>query len=185
MQVEGKTLIFGRTLWVQHGGVDVQARGAQLVVTGRDDDSYLKVFNHFGRVHKLFTFEEGSWVDADTGLPAQGLDESQAGRLPRAPSAARRAPARAKPAARRSGKAARPARKPAPRPAGKAVRPARKTAARPAAKPARPARSPRPARQGAAMAAGKASAKAAKATKSAKAGKPTRRSAARKPARAR
>ncbi|HKI98087.1 MAG TPA: hypothetical protein VKB51_06390 [bacterium] len=82
MQVHDKTLTFDRSLWVQHGGVDVAEQEGRIVVTGRDEDSYLKVFNHFGRVLKLYTFEAGRWVDADTGGPAQALDESQAGHLP-------------------------------------------------------------------------------------------------------
>ena len=103
MQVSGKTLTFDRTLWVQYDGVDVQASGSQVAITGRDEASYLKVLNHFGRVLKLYTFEDGRWVDADTGGVAQPFDETQAGRLTAAapppgppPTAARPAPRKAR-----------------------------------------------------------------------------------------
>lgn len=94
MEVADKTLAFDRGLWVQYGGVDVAEDGARIVVTGRDEDSYLKVFNHFGRVLKLYTFEAGRWVDADTGMAPQPLDEAQAGHLP-ATGAPPKPPARA------------------------------------------------------------------------------------------
>ncbi len=82
MQIEGKTLSFDKSLWVQFGGVDIEERGEQIAVTGQDEESYLKVFNHFGRLLKLYTFETGNWLDADTALPAQPFDDSRAGRLP-------------------------------------------------------------------------------------------------------
>ena len=82
MQIEGKTLSFDKSLWVQFGGVDIEERGEQIAVTGQDEESYLKVFNHFGRLLKLYTFENGNWLDADTALPAQPFDDSRAGRLP-------------------------------------------------------------------------------------------------------
>jgi hypothetical protein len=93
MQVHDKTISIDRSVWMQHGGVDVQERGGQIALTGRDDDSYLKVFNHFGRVLKLYTFEDGRWVDADTGVAAQPFDDSQAGHLPAAAALATAAPA--------------------------------------------------------------------------------------------
>ena len=88
MQIEGKTLSFDKSLWVQFGGVDIEERGEQIAVTGQDEESYLKVFNHFGRLLKLYTFENGNWLDADTALPAQPFDDSRAGRLPPAAVAA-------------------------------------------------------------------------------------------------
>jgi hypothetical protein len=100
MQVHDKTISIDRSVWMQHGGVDVQERGGQIALTGRDDDSYLKVFNHFGRVLKLYTFEDGRWVDADTGVAAQPFDDSQAGHLPAAAAhaaAARKAATRSAP----------------------------------------------------------------------------------------
>jgi hypothetical protein len=98
MQVHDKTISIDRSVWMQHGGVDVQERGGQIALTGRDDDSYLKVFNHFGRVLKLYTFEDGRWVDADTGVAAQPFDDSQAGHLPAAEDPAATVPARPVPA---------------------------------------------------------------------------------------
>ena len=84
MEIEGKEIRFAHDLWVQYGGVRVAEKGQRMQVEGVDEESYLKVLNHFGRVLKLFTFEGGQWVDADTGLPARGVDEAQAGRIPEA-----------------------------------------------------------------------------------------------------
>lgn len=103
MEVKERTLLLGSTVWVQHGGVDAEVRGDRLALTGRDDDSYVKVLNHFGRVLKLYTFEGGRWVDADTGGPAQPFDESQAGHVDpaHAPApAAKPASARGRPSAK-------------------------------------------------------------------------------------
>jgi len=87
MRAEPDTLHLDRTLWVQYGGVDAHADGNELVLTARNDldpeEVYCKVFNHFGRVLKLFTFEQGRWVDAATGAPPGPFDESLAGRITR------------------------------------------------------------------------------------------------------
>ena len=80
-----KYLAFDKNLWVQFEGVRVKEAGGEIKLTARDDEAYLKVFNHFGRVLKLFLFEDGKWVDSDTGLAAKPFDESQAGHLPDAP----------------------------------------------------------------------------------------------------
>jgi hypothetical protein len=82
MQVDGKTLAFDKSLWVQYGGVDVEERDGLCRVTGREEEGYLKVFNHFGRLLKLYTFEDGLWTDVDTGGAPLPFDESQTGRLP-------------------------------------------------------------------------------------------------------
>ncbi|MBI3993947.1 MAG: hypothetical protein HY342_11790, partial [Candidatus Lambdaproteobacteria bacterium] len=74
MHCDGKTITFDRTLWVQHGEVDVEPRGDQVAVTPRNDDAFLKIFNHFGRVLKLFVVEQGAWVDADTGQAPGEVD---------------------------------------------------------------------------------------------------------------
>lgn len=153
MQANGNTLTFSRSLWVQYGGVDAAERGDELAVTGLDEDSFLKVFNHFGRVLKLYTFEDGRWVDTDTGLPAGDLDESQAGRLPSAQGDAtsggartkakaasgqtgsRKAAGRASPAAKQPARAGAKAASPAKlKPASAKPAPARATAPK-AAKP--------------------------------------------------
>ncbi len=109
MQVHEKTLTFDKTLWVRYGAVDVQQHGDTVIVTGRDDDSYVKVFNHFGRVLKLFTFESGRWVDADTGMAAEAFDDSQAGRLPEEVVAVRSAAAAKAPAGPKAAPVRRPA----------------------------------------------------------------------------
>jgi len=87
MQVEGSKLKFEKTLWVQFEGVDTSEEGDLLVVQGRSDDSYVKVFNQFGRLLKLFTFSNGRWVDSETNAEPANLDLSQAGRLPMRPAA--------------------------------------------------------------------------------------------------
>ncbi|MDH5753368.1 MAG: hypothetical protein OEZ59_13240 [Deltaproteobacteria bacterium] len=81
MKVSERTLEFDATLWVQHSGVDVARRGDNLAVTAREEEAWLKVFNHFGRLHKLYIFEEGRWIDGDTGAPPEALDEAEAGHL--------------------------------------------------------------------------------------------------------
>ena len=85
MQCDGKTITFAATLWVQHGGVQVESRGDQVAVTLRDDDAFLKIYNHFGRVLKLFVAEQGAWVDTDTGQAPGAVDLSQAGYVTPAP----------------------------------------------------------------------------------------------------
>lgn len=84
MEVSGKTIKFSNTLWVQHGGVRVKNENKSVFVEGVDDESYLKVFNHFGRVLRLYTFEGGQWVDSATGATPTTLDESLAGQVPAA-----------------------------------------------------------------------------------------------------
>ena len=84
MKVSDKTLAFDKNLWVQFDGVDVKETCGEVKLTARDGEAYLKVFNHFGRVLKLFIFEDGQWVDSDTGLAARPFDETQAGHLPEA-----------------------------------------------------------------------------------------------------
>jgi hypothetical protein len=124
MQVEGSKLKFEKTLWVQFEGVDTSEEGGLLVVQGRSDDSYVKVFDQFGRLLKLFTFSNGRWVDSETNAEPTNLDLSQAGRLPmhpaasatssprtRAKAASERRPAAAAKAARAKTKAKRPAKK--------------------------------------------------------------------------
>ena len=59
MQVDGSKLKFDKTLWVQYEGVDSAEEGDQLAVTARSDDAYVKVFNQFGRLLKLYTFANG------------------------------------------------------------------------------------------------------------------------------
>ena len=83
MKAEGKKLTLDRRLWVHYDGVSVKESGDERVLTAHDEDAWLKVLNHFGRVHKLFTFADGTWLDAETGLPPESLDESQAGHLPK------------------------------------------------------------------------------------------------------
>jgi hypothetical protein len=129
MEVAGKTIRFSNTLWVQHGGVKVENQGDAVVVEGVDEDSYLKVFNHFGRVLKLYTFENGEWVDAATGSAPALLDDSLAGHVAAtthvsslAPS---RAPKKAAPAAGRKKTAA--TRKPAKQDGKAKAAPAKKT----------------------------------------------------------
>ncbi len=84
MKVENKKLRFSNTLWVQHGGVKVKREGDAVVLEAVDEESYLKVFNHFGRVLKLYTYETDSnqWIDSATGAAPRQLDESLAGRVP-------------------------------------------------------------------------------------------------------
>lgn len=84
MEVRGTEITIGSHIWVQYDGVKVQRQKNTLILTGQDDDSYLKVFNHFGRLLKLYTFEGGRWVDAETGMDALPFDETQAGELPHA-----------------------------------------------------------------------------------------------------
>ena len=84
MKVSDKTLAFAKNLWVQFDGVDAKETGGELKLTARDGEAYLKVFNHFGRLLKLYTFEDGKWMDSETGLAARPFDETQAGHLPEA-----------------------------------------------------------------------------------------------------
>ena len=87
MDTDAKLLHFPKSLWVEHRGVQVSERAETVTVEGENEDSYLKVFNAFGRVLKLYTFEGGRWIDADTGGTPGPLDDREAGRLPDAPEA--------------------------------------------------------------------------------------------------
>lgn len=83
MKFSQTVLEFDKTLWVQYGGgVEIKEKGSTLALTGKEEEAYLKVLNHFGRVMKLYTFDDGRWVDAESGLPATPFDETLAGRLP-------------------------------------------------------------------------------------------------------
>jgi hypothetical protein len=94
MQVEGNKLKLDKTLWVQFEGVDSAEEGDLMVYTGRSEDSYVKVFNQFGRLLKLYTFGGGKWIDTETNAEPASLDESQAGRLTGQPGARRKRPPR-------------------------------------------------------------------------------------------
>lgn len=87
MKIEEKTIDLDARLWVEYDGVDVKTAKGRMSLTGRDEDAYLKVFNHFGRLYKLFLFEDGHWVDSETGAAPRPFDEEQAGHLPSAPPA--------------------------------------------------------------------------------------------------
>ena len=88
MDTDAKQLHFPKSLWVEHRGVRVSERAGTVTIEGVDEDSTLKVFNAFGRVLKLYTFEGGRWIDVDTGGPPGPLDDREAGRLPGSPEAA-------------------------------------------------------------------------------------------------
>ena len=105
MQADGKKLKFSKTLWVQYEGVDTSEEGDQVCLEGRGEDSYVKVFNQYGRLLKLYTFSGGHWTDSETGQAPAGFDETQAGHLS--------APAPAMATAKA------PAKKPAKKPAAK------------------------------------------------------------------
>ena len=113
MKISDKTLAFDKHLWVQFDGVDMKETGGEIKLTAKDEEAYLKVFNHFGRVLKLFIFENGQWVDSDTGLAAKPFDELQAGRLPEAPPGATRIKAGGKKAAKSKAPKKKAAKKPA------------------------------------------------------------------------
>ena len=82
MKAKEDKLSFDKHLWVEYGGVEAEVKRKYITLTGKDDDSYLKVLNNFGRLYKLYTFENGGWVDTDTGDKPDTLDENLAGRLP-------------------------------------------------------------------------------------------------------
>lgn len=122
MKVTGKTIQIPNTLWVQHGGVNIKNKGEEVILEAVDEDSYLKVFNHFGRVLKLYIYDGKQWVDSSTGSAPIALDESRAGRVPPAPHTSRdetagkketpaKANSRAKSAAKSKSSATAPAKK--------------------------------------------------------------------------
>ena len=80
-----KQLRLPDTIWVQYGEVTISHQGDEILVKGNNQDAYLKVLNHFGRVLKLYTHENGEWEDADTGGAPTGFDMTLAGRLPAPP----------------------------------------------------------------------------------------------------
>ena len=82
MKIDGKRIRFAKELWVQTGGVKTVESSSERIVEGIDENSYVKVLNHFGRALKLFTFEDGRWMDSETGLESTGFDERIAGRVP-------------------------------------------------------------------------------------------------------
>lgn len=86
IEKDGKQLRLPATLWVQHGDVKISRKGEDILVEGKNEDAYLKILNHFGRVLKLFTFESGIWEDAETGGLPTGFDTTLAGWLKEAPS---------------------------------------------------------------------------------------------------
>ena len=96
LEAKGKKLRYSKTLWADYGGVRATEEKDLVSVEGVDEDSYVKVFNHFGRVLKLYTFENGEWLDLETGAAPAALDESQAGRVPTnaAPAPDKKAPAK-------------------------------------------------------------------------------------------
>lgn len=79
MEIDGKTITLDASLWAQYDNVAVRSAGDKIVLEGRDEESYLKIFNHFGRVLTLLVFEEGQWVEAGSGTPVHHVDLSQAG----------------------------------------------------------------------------------------------------------
>ena len=68
MKIDGKRIRFAKELWVQTGGVKTEESGSERIVEGIDEDSYVKVLNHFGRALKVFTFEEVRPIPSDEEL---------------------------------------------------------------------------------------------------------------------
>lgn len=85
LEAKGKKLSYSKTLWADHGGVRVKEGKETITVEGVDEDSFVKIFSHFGRVLKLYTFENGGWVDVETGAVPTDFDESMAGTVIPAP----------------------------------------------------------------------------------------------------
>ena len=79
MEINGKTITLDASLWAQYDNVSVSTTGGKVILQGRDEESYLKIFNHFGRVLILLVFEDGQWVEAGSGRAVQHVDLSQAG----------------------------------------------------------------------------------------------------------
>ena len=81
LEVKGKKLRYSKTLWADFGGVRAMEEKDVVTIEGVDEDSYVEILNHFGRVLKLYTFENGAWLDLETGAAPAGLDETLAGRV--------------------------------------------------------------------------------------------------------
>ncbi len=82
MKIEGNQITFPKTLDVKYSGKLTEETDSQLTIEGEDDDSYLKVYSPFRGIAKLLLFENGHWVDAESGSADFDFSSLGMGNLP-------------------------------------------------------------------------------------------------------
>jgi len=79
MKIEEKRLTFPKSLKVKYDGKIVDESKTHITLEGVGEDSYLKIFNPFRGVARLFLFENNVWVDAETSSAVSNFDFSSLG----------------------------------------------------------------------------------------------------------
>jgi len=82
MKIEGNQVTFPKTLEVKYSGKLTEETESQLTIEGEDEDSYLKIYSPFRGIAKLLLFENGQWVDAESGSSNFDFSSLGMGNLP-------------------------------------------------------------------------------------------------------
>jgi hypothetical protein len=79
MKIDGKRLTFPSALNVKYSATVIEENEHEITIEAEDEESYLKIYTPFRGVAKLFVFENGQWIDAETSTPFAGLDLASLG----------------------------------------------------------------------------------------------------------
>ena len=67
MKIEGNRVTFSKKLEVKYSGNLIEETEEQITLQGADEDSYLKIYSPFRGIAQLLLFENGKWIDAESG----------------------------------------------------------------------------------------------------------------------
>ncbi len=68
MKIEGNRITFSKKLEVKFSGNVIEENEEQITLEGVDEDSYLKIYSPFRGIAQLLLFENGKWLDAESGV---------------------------------------------------------------------------------------------------------------------
>ena len=68
MKIEGNRITFSKKLEVKFSGNFIEENEEQITLEGVDEDSYLKIYSPFRGIAQLLLFENGKWLDAESGV---------------------------------------------------------------------------------------------------------------------
>ena len=74
IKVKKKRIIFPTSLDVKFSGKLIKETKLEITLEGKDEESYLKIYNPFHRVAKLILYEGDTWVDSDSSMKIGDLD---------------------------------------------------------------------------------------------------------------
>ena len=82
MKIEGKRVTFSKKPDVKYSGNLIQTTEDQITLEGVDEDSYIKIYSPFRGIAQLLLFENGKWIDAQSGSSQFDFSSLGLGDLP-------------------------------------------------------------------------------------------------------